>query len=367
MELVAQPRVAEVGHDDLAGGRVRDQVELVDDEGDDAERRAEEAERVVDDEELEAPVELGAVDGVQEDGLLPAVALLEEVVEVEGRLLLDLGVHHLDGLAEVVVGERGGPVLADRAVQPHVEADRAFDRRVDAPVAALDAQLAPFERRLRPALLEQVLRHADRVHQRDPQAVDHVALELGDLAVRERVPLPVLLDQLVLVVAEGHELARVGHVEVAFLVHVHDPGVGVGLGGLGGVVQRARLEEGLARRGVVGRDHDLVHDRVLGPQVHPVVGDDFELPVRDCVHFGAEDDALHGDERVADLDRVDALRHEAHVDFRLALLARLLLQLQVFVLFVPALAAQPQHDPDQHHERHHREHQQRELQYRQQH
>lgn len=78
-------------------------------------------------------------------GFLPPIALFDEIIEVEGGLFLDGGIHPLDWLASLVEVEGRNPVLANAAVEPHVKAHCPFDFGVDHPVAAFDAQYAPVE------------------------------------------------------------------------------------------------------------------------------------------------------------------------------------------------------------------------------
>lgn len=76
---------------------------------------------------------------IVEIGLLPPVPLFELILDAEGRLFLDDGVHPLDGLARGIEVVGRDPVLADAAVELDVEAHLAFDCGVDDPAAALDA------------------------------------------------------------------------------------------------------------------------------------------------------------------------------------------------------------------------------------
>lgn len=191
-------------------------------------RRAEEREHIVEHEEFEFDVQLGAVESVEEDGLLPPVALLDEVRDVEGRLLLDHGAVPLDGLALVVVGEGDRPVLADRALEADVETQVALDGRVDDPVGALDAHLAAVEEHEGPLHLQVVFRDADAVTHRHDEVEQLSVFEVGDVAIREGGFLVFEPDQVVFAVAELEHFLAVGDVEVTLLVHVQHPGVGVG-------------------------------------------------------------------------------------------------------------------------------------------
>ena len=128
---------------------------------------------------------MDGVVGVVQIGLLPPVPLFEVVLEAEGRLFLDDGVHPLDGLARRVEVLGRDPVLADAAVELDVEADLAFDGGVDHPAAAFGAQLAAVELRETPAHFHPVVRDAQHVEQVHEQVFGLVLFGLGYLPVGE--------------------------------------------------------------------------------------------------------------------------------------------------------------------------------------
>lgn len=66
--------------------------------------------------------EVGGLQGIKEDAFLPPVALFDEVVHVEWRLFLDVGLDPLYGLAVFVVPEADTPVFPDGALEADVEA-----------------------------------------------------------------------------------------------------------------------------------------------------------------------------------------------------------------------------------------------------
>lgn len=78
--------------------------------------RPEEGEYVVEEEYFQLECEFGTVECVEEDGLLPAVTLLDEVCDVEGRLLLDHCTLPLDGVTLIILGQTHCPVLAHTAL-----------------------------------------------------------------------------------------------------------------------------------------------------------------------------------------------------------------------------------------------------------
>lgn len=181
---------------------------------------AEEGEDILEQENFQLEGQFGTVERIEEDGLLPAVALLDEVCEVEGRLLLDNRTLPLDRLALVVLGQAHRPVLAYRALQPHVEPNVAFDGRVYDPVRTLDAHLAPVEETERPFHLQWILSHSDTVAQCNHVVKELAVFELRDVAIRERRFLAFVAYFLVFTVAKLKDLDAVRDVKVRLLVHV---------------------------------------------------------------------------------------------------------------------------------------------------
>lgn len=105
------------GVHDLGGGHLpqlqfAQQVDHLAHDAHEAERAQAEAGRtIVEGRPLER-LQVGRGDGVVHDALVPAVALLDEVLQVEGRLFLYERLHPLDGLAVGVLEEGGAPVLS---------------------------------------------------------------------------------------------------------------------------------------------------------------------------------------------------------------------------------------------------------------
>jgi len=95
---------------------------------------------------------------------LPAVALLKEILETEGRLLFHYGVDPFDWIAVLVVSHAHAPVLADGALETDVKAEVAFDCGVDHPVRALNSSLAAVELTKGPAEFELIVGNSDRVY-----------------------------------------------------------------------------------------------------------------------------------------------------------------------------------------------------------
>jgi hypothetical protein len=79
LEVKLQPFIGDHRHHVKPVECTRTNVDLEDEDGHHAEWSAEEAHGVVDEEEFEFEAEFGTVDGVEEDGFLPAVALFHEV------------------------------------------------------------------------------------------------------------------------------------------------------------------------------------------------------------------------------------------------------------------------------------------------
>lgn len=99
---------------------------------------------------------------------------------------------------------------------------------VHQPVGPLDAHEALVGQSVCPAHLDLVVHHADAVAERHCEVMHGVTLVLLDVAIGEGRLLALEADEVVFVVAETHQMLAVIHVEVTFLVHVHDPGIRVG-------------------------------------------------------------------------------------------------------------------------------------------
>lgn len=262
--------------------------------------------------ELAEARDLVGVDGVHDDALLPAHALLPEVGEVEGRLLLHDGADEAEALAGGGGAQRLREVLGDGVLVADVEADLVLDLGVDHEEGAVHAEDGEVGELADEALLAEVVADADGVRDvEDP--VLGLRLGVDDESVGEDGAHAAVLDVLVLLEAPVGDLVPVLHVEVGLLVHVQDPGVVVAVDGARGVVQRAALELGVVGRLLGVGDHALVHDGD-GVQVHLLVRDDLQLPERARRQRGVRDDLLHVVGALDDGRWVGAARHEAHVD-----------------------------------------------------
>lgn len=213
-----------------------------------------------------------------------------------------------------------------------------LNRGVDDPVGALDAHLAAVEEHEGPLHLQVVLGDADAVAQRHDEREQLPVFEVGDLAVRERRFLVLEPDQVILTVAELEHLPPILNVELALLVHVQDPRVGVRADRDRGLVQRACLEQRVAGCDLVRRDHDLVDGLVVRAQVHVVVGHHFYDPVCEVAQGRVVHSVLDVNQGLRYLARVYSLGYKSDMDFGFFVLFRLSVYVDFFVFLVVAVS-----------------------------
>ena len=208
----------------------------------------------------------------EEDALDPALALLQEVPEGEGRLLPHLAV---DPVERVALGHgRHGEVgvLGNAALGAVVERDGALGARLAHDERALEQEERLVEALQAEAQHAHVGAHAKRVGQRG-HPVDDLLVGVGDEALADLV---LALEQEVEYAAQRavgqHRLLVQVHDPVVVAQHVHVV--------LERVLESARLVAAIGLGAVRGGHDDLAHARVLrhadGLEVHGLVGDHFD-------------------------------------------------------------------------------------------
>jgi len=186
---------------------------------------------------------------------------------------------------------------------------------MDHPIRALDPVETFVELLETPRKLDLVVSNPDHVDQSEEVAVGSVLFSVPDEPIGERCFLALLLDQLVLVDAPVDKVEPICNVELAFFVHVQDPGVLVGRL-LGGLVERACFEHGVQRGFLVWGHHNLAHLGVDSGQVHECVSHHLHDPRRGTTQIGVTGCALDVLQRFNYHLTVGPFAYESNVDNR---------------------------------------------------